>query len=357
MKKFALLLLAILLLLPAGMDAQRRKKPTKRPVPKKEEVAEEDPRIAQMLASTQKIIIVDSMVVDQSDFMRYIPLSPECGSLFMKNGQGQYTNELKDHRITATVVSGDSLSHLTSSHLIGQEWTQPAQLKGIDNASANFPYLMPDGTTLYFAQQGEKSIGGYDIFVTRYDAERGIFLRPENVGMPFASEADDLLYVVDETFQLGYFVTNRRQPAGKVCIYVFIPSKTRRIYQSEAYSDSQLRSLAAINRIADTWENTKERTDALMRLTNARKAHQAATGKSVQQYPNNGSLSELDEMRQQASAIQHDLQTKRAEYAQSTDAERQALRSSILAAEQELEVLLLDIKRKVKEIHNKQYQP
>lgn len=357
MKKIAILLLSLLLLLPASMDAQRRKKPVKKPTPKEEEVAKEDPRIAQMLASTQRVVFVDSMVVDRSDFIRHIPLSPECGSLVMDDNRGQYTNELNDHRIAATAMAGDSLLHLTSSHLIGQEWTQPVQLKGIDNAKANFPYLMPDGTTLYFAQRGDKSIGGYDIFVTRYDAEQGIFLRPENIGMPFASESDDLLYVVDETYQLGYFVTGRRQPADKVCIYVFIPSDTRRVYQSEAYSESQLRSLAAINRIADTWGNNSERADALKRLANARKASLTVAGKSGLKYSDKGSLSEIDEMRQQASAIQHDLQTKRAEYAQSTPAERQALRPTILALEQEQEKLLLDIKRKNKEIHNQQYQP
>ena len=357
MKKIAILLLSLLLLLPASMDAQRRKKLVKKPTPKKEEVAEEDPRIAQMLASTQRVVFIDSMVVDRSSFLHYIPLSPECGSLVMDDNRGQYTNELNDHRIAATTMTRDSLLHLTSSHLIGQEWTQPVQLKGIDNATANFPYLMPDGTTLYFAQQGDNSIGGYDIFVTRYDAERGIFLRPENIGMPFASESDDLLFVVDETYQLGYFVTDRRQPAGKVCIYVFIPSDTRRVYQSEAYSESQLRSLATIHRIADTWGDKSERSEALKRLAMARKARQSVVGKSRLQHTDDSSQSEIDEMRQQASAIQHDLQTKRAEYAQSTPAERQALRPTILALEQEQEKLLLDIKRKTKEIHNQQYQP
>lgn len=90
--------------------------------------------------------------------------------------------------------------------------------------SVNYPFMMPDGTTFYFAATGEESIGGYDIFVTRFDSESGSFLKAENIGMPFNSTANDYMYAIDEFNDIGWFATDRSQPEGKVCIYIFIPS-------------------------------------------------------------------------------------------------------------------------------------
>lgn len=90
--------------------------------------------------------------------------------------------------------------------------------------------MMADGMTLYFAAKGEESLGGYDIFVTRYNKSTGEFVRAENVGMPFNSPANDYLMAIDETCNIGWFVTDRNQTADNVCIYRFIPNETREVY-------------------------------------------------------------------------------------------------------------------------------
>ena len=348
MKRFIIFLLMAAILIPTAAAAQRRKKTAKKPTKPKEEIVEEDPRLQQMLASTQQVIFIDSIVVNKADILQHLPLSVDCGKLDITNGLGQYTNEMGDYRLTTVKEPGDSLSRLLMSELIGTNWTTPQPTKGID--SGNYPYMMPDGTTLYFAQQGEKSIGGYDLFVTRYDAEDGTFLRPESLGMPFCSEANDYLYIIDETYQLGYFVTDRRQPAGKVCIYVFIPTESRKAYVSEAYSDTQLRALAAINRIADTWGNGKARKEALERLAEAR---QSETGKHVAK---NEQRTELEELRHKAEVLEKALLLARNYYAKADEKERSALRSEILSGERELEQLQRDIRKKEKEARNAQYQ-
>ena len=65
MKRYAIILLALCLLCPLGADAQR-KKAKKNATP----AVVEDPRIQQMLVSTQKVVFIDSMVVGKNDFMR-----------------------------------------------------------------------------------------------------------------------------------------------------------------------------------------------------------------------------------------------------------------------------------------------
>ncbi|MDD5185401.1 MAG: hypothetical protein PHS84_09100 [Paludibacter sp.] len=100
-------------------------------------------------------------------------------------------------------------------------------------ANENYPFLLLDGITLYFASDGENSIGGYDLFITRYTPATNSFLKPENIGMPFNSPANDYMMVVDEQRKLGWFATDRNQPAGKVMIYTFVPNKYKIIIRSE----------------------------------------------------------------------------------------------------------------------------
>lgn len=346
MKRSALIILSLALLLPCAMQAQRKTKSAKKPV--KEVV--EDPRITQMLAVTQKVMFIDSMVVQKANFINHIPLSPECGKLEAPDNLGRYTNELRDHRLTTMFDVNDSLNHFMVSDFIGGEWTKPVLAEGFDDSSVNFPYLMPDGTTLYFAQQGAKSIGGYDLFVTRYDADSGTFLRAENIGMPFSSEANDYLYVIDETHQLGYFVTDRRQPRDTVCIYVFVPNETRLVYQTEAYSDQQIRSLARIDSISATWSDANVRQQGLERLKEARRQFNAKQT-SRQRQP-----SELESLRHQVEVLAKALQLSRNYYARANESERAMLRSEILQSERDLEALQLELRKKEKEFRNAQYQ-
>lgn len=347
MKKYILILLAFFVTLSAT-NAQSRKKVIKKNT-KVEAVEEEDPRIQQMLVATQKVMFIDSMVVDKRHFISQIPLSAEAGLLEQMDSLSQFTNELKDHRLITYFDKKDSAIHIAQSDYIANQWTTPVRVGGLSNSSANYPFLMPDGVTLYFAQKGEKSIGGYDIFVTRYDSESGTFLRAENLGMPFSSTANDYLYAIDEANNLGYFVTDRRQPTGKVCIYVFVPNETRKSYQSEAYTDSKLRALADINRIADTWSNKETRRQAVKRL-NDLKFKGAQTNSAYNQ------KSELESLQHQAEVLEKALLLARNHYARSSENERENLRPEILKSENELETLQLEIRRAVKKMHNAQYK-
>lgn len=41
------------------------------------------------------------------------------------------------------------------------------------------------------------------------------------------------MMVIDEAKQLGWFVSDRYQPEGKVCVYLFIPNDNRERVDSE----------------------------------------------------------------------------------------------------------------------------
>ena len=162
----------------------------------------------------------------------------------------------------------DSLMKLYRNSKVADEWGTPVVLEGFDTyGNDDYPFMCTDGVTLYFASDGNGSIGGYDIFMTRMDTESGKFLRPDNIGMPFNSTANDYMLVIDEVAGLGWFASDRNQPDGLVCVYVFVPEASKRKYDSDALGYERMLPLAKLSSIAATQDNEEELRKARLQLT------------------------------------------------------------------------------------------
>ena len=377
-------ILAIALLLPLSMSAQKRKKHVvKKPVV---EEPQEDPRITSMREMTQQIIIIDSIVADKDQLLSQLRLSDETGRIVSSVdffGEGDSTTVFINEMGNKAYLSqpDDSLhQQLCTSDLLGGEWSKPQLLKGISEgiSEAAYPFMLADGTTFYFAGKGEESIGGYDIFMTRYDARSNSFLKPENIGMPFNSEANDYLFAIDEYAHIGYFVSDRRQPEGKACLYIFIPKESRKTYDPIVYTEAEIRGFADISSIADTWGNGEERNAALARYydisINSLKAantnsqpeyntiasqelviNDALTYSSTKDFRSREAAvlyKQLIEARQQLCSLNGQLEKSRSYYSKATGAEKQSLRREILQAETEVIQLNSQIQTLEKETRN-----
>lgn len=373
--------LTLILLLPLALCAQKKKKRVvKKPAV---EVQKEDPRITNMREMTQQIIFVDSIVTDKNQFLTHLRVSHESGTImcpkqFLNKSQDDSTcvfiNEMGNKAYFS--LPDDSLrQQLYTIDKLGGEWSRPMAIQGISEgiSQAAYPFMLNDGITFYFAGKGEESIGGYDIFFTRYDSHSSRFLKPENIGMPFNSEANDYMYAIDEYNRIGYFVSDRHQPEGKVCIYVFVPSDSRKTYDLSAYTEQQMRGFAAISCIADTWGDGKERQAALTRLKNI-----GATGKDTRA----GLTADTDQLlvisdaltyssakdfrsreaaalyeqlvtaRKQLSTLNKELDSARDDFAKANASDREGLKKEILLGEEEVLQLAERIKTLEKQTRN-----
>jgi hypothetical protein len=378
MRKLLLIIAALGLLFSLNVDAARKRKP-------KTPVVVEDPKFTEMLSYTAKIVIIDSIVIDSLDFLDAIYTNPEEGRLtwydkfFKDNGDGiVYLNEIGDKCIYPKKNTTTGYNTLYESNLLSDGWTAGKPLEGIDDDGLlydfNYPYLMPDGVTLYFSARSSEGLGGYDIYRTRFDQDEGHFLRPENIGLPFNSDADDYMYVVDEENRLAYFVSNRRQPTGRTCVYCFIPFETRTIATG---NDQAIRSLAKIEHIADTWGNGTERKAALLRKE---KALSVAVNQRTTVFPtrlnfvindkttyqnisdfkvlaNKERMKKVITMQQQVNDLQKALKKNRFYFSIAPNEEqRETLRSEILQSEQQVEQLNDEILKLEKTIRNTENQ-
>ena len=381
-RQFAILSLA--LLLPLSLSAQKKKKrPVKKPVVVVVEEPQEDPRITNMREMTQQIVIIDSIVADKSQFLSHYVLSSETGKIMTASqisgieADGYvYLNEMGNKAYFGK-ADQNGVRQIYTSDKLGDRWGEPILMNGLSEGidEADYPFMMNDGITFYFAAQGEESIGGYDIFFTRYDSRSGSFLKPENIGMPFNSEANDYMYAADEQSGIGYFVSDRRQPKDTVCVYIFILPETRRSYDPTKFTEQQIHDFADITRIADTWGNGSERRAALERLkavfTNASrpttdKATEANTAivindrltytsaKDFRSPTAANRYRELLKARERLSHLEAELQKTRDRYAQADENGRKLLSEIILHNEEQSLILRNNIHTLEKQIRNEE---
>ncbi len=227
-----------------------------------------------MYEHVEKLTVIDSLVVDKADFFKAYKLSDETGK-FVTSDNLPYA---QPDSITAVFMpqSGDRMMWastdslgisclMETSRLLDGTW-EPYQKEDeilSNNGEVSYPFMMPDGSTLYYAYNGPGSLGGYDIYLSRKNAEDGTYYQPQNLGMPYNSEFDDYLLVIDEMTGVGWWATDRNQIPGKVTIYVFIPNTVRQNYSID---DPNLHMYAKLNSIKDTWEEGADYSEYLERI-------------------------------------------------------------------------------------------
>ncbi len=326
-----------------------------------------------MLDHVEKVTIIDSIVVDKSDFFRNYRLSSSAGSLngaealpFKVDEDSMMVVYMPESKASMFWSQADTagVRHLYESvELYGGKWDAGRQLPetvNMDGSSA-YPFMMADGLTLYYANNGKESIGGYDIFISRKDSETGEFYQPQNIGMPFNSPFDDYMLVIDEFTGAGWWATDRNRIPGKVTIYVYIPNQVRENYSPD---DPNLMSYASIRDISDTWNGAdfsglladinsistiekKERKDFEFHLTNG------VVYTRFDQFKTSEARHRMEELmvmiQNQKSDIER-LNRLREQYSKVTDVQRGALRGEILRLENKVDKFFDDRERVENEI-------
>ena len=230
------------------------------------EEAERELSIAQSAMSrVEKIAVIDSLCVSKDDFFKHYKLPNSSGKLldasqipFASGQQGAvmaYSSEGGDYMIWGEPDSIGNVHLVESTCLLDGTWQEP---KGIgdhfSNKYADYPFMMPDGVTLYFASDGEGTMGGYDIFVATRDATTGEYLQPQNVGMPFNSPYNDYLLAIDEDNGIGWWATERNRQGDNLTIYVYSVNDIRKNYDPE---EDDIQSMARLIDYKSTWNGNE----------------------------------------------------------------------------------------------------
>lgn len=333
-----------------------------------------------MLSAVERVVVFDSLIVPASRVLESMALSQESGRILRSKDKGLsddpestlFLNELGDQIIFAQADTSGT-NRLYSADIVDQKAGNQRRLDELDEdgtSELNYPFMQADGQTLYFARQSEDGLGGYDIFMTRYDADEKHFLIPENIGMPFNSPANDYFYCVDETYNIGCFATDRNTTGDSVAIYYFIPNTARRVYNEVEVGNEALRQLARLTNLQLTWGEQNQVKAARARLAQCRDEQGEAAGKKptfTLWVADNRAIHSTDELtsdearkavqqwvdkKEELSRLEAQLESARNRYAQAATNERTSMKSDILAMEQNQEMLTLEV-RKLKRLAQK----
>lgn len=197
-----------------------------------------------MLDRVEKIRLIESVRVDSVDFFTKYMLSADVGDLLDRSALPPELADLEPVVVYRTqngkelfwAQPSDRNLTLMTCKVLDDGTTLPPEPMGDSfsdgGGDSNYPFVMQDGSTVYFANNGANSIGGYDIFMTRRSPD-GEVLQPQNIGMPFNSPYNDFMMVIDENRNLGWWASDREQIPGKVTIYIFEPSQMRENYDGD----------------------------------------------------------------------------------------------------------------------------
>ncbi len=246
---------------------------------KKQSTAEYDKVVARCrkgengLRGVDRVIIVDSVVVDKKDFLKAYPIAADMGSLKLseKGDIVQYQTQLNGMVLYPVHATDSTDLQIMRYYLENDRLTEGEVIEGLGiEGDINYPFLMPDGQTFYFAARCDEGYGNYDLYATRYDSDSKQFYQAENMGFPYNSYANDYMLVIDEAANLGWFASDRYQPHGKVCIYTFIPNESRQTIDYESTDLSELQNLASLQSISAiplTDEQKQAKAQAKKRLS------------------------------------------------------------------------------------------
>ena len=103
-----------------------------------------------------------------------------------------------------------------------ERWSTPEPLckEAVSPGNEIFPMRSPDGRRLYFSSDGLFGAGGYDLYMAAWNPATRTWGEVRNLGFPFNSPGDDLLFCDTPDGRYSLLASNRSCGQDSVVIYV-----------------------------------------------------------------------------------------------------------------------------------------
>jgi len=100
-------------------------------------------------------------------------------------------------------------------------WEPPVRLGPQVNSPGNerFPVLSADGKMLYFSSDGLPGMGGMNLYVSLWNEDTQNWDIAQNMGIPFSSTSNDLLYMLSDDSRFFYFASDRAATGDSLVLY------------------------------------------------------------------------------------------------------------------------------------------
>lgn len=137
-------------------------------------------------------------------------------------------------------------------------WGMASPVPGINTQyNEDFPFMAPDGKTLYFSSQGHNSMGGYDLFYTVLNEENNTWSAPRNIGYPVNGPGDDYTISYTANNRVAYITSDREGGNGDMDIWRIV------------FNEVQQNSFTVVTGKIQLPDSTIDRSDLTIMVTNS----------------------------------------------------------------------------------------
>ena len=289
-----------------------------------------------MLGFCNKPVVVAREKFSRKDFILYYPLQdrswrPVPNALDSLGDALVHATYIPDGQETLyySAADADGFRNLYRTQLADTVWTAPELLGEQLTSSGNevYPLLSPDGQSLYFASDGLYGMGGYDLYVSRWNKETREWDTPMNLGFPYSSPYDDLLFMNSADGKYSIFASNRECGADSVYVYVLEYDSMPIRYSVEDASE-EIRTLASLCPAADA-----------ARVDNASVVSKADDAESELQRKYVARVLEVRRLRDSIYVRGQRVDAARDVFAAASEAKRQEMAEEIINMEESLVAL------------------
>lgn len=186
-----------------------------------------------LLSNLSDLVVISKKQLNEADYFRSYDIKDIGGKLLVKPEDFKTATDKrkKDNSVVYLPRTGERVYYSSYgdngnngrdiyfvNRLPNGSWSKPQPMPAPINTEydEDYPFLHPNGRTLYFSSKGHNSMGGYDVFKTTYDSETQTWSKPENLEFPINSPDDDILFVTDSLEKTAFFSTGRYSPYGKI---------------------------------------------------------------------------------------------------------------------------------------------
>ncbi|MFL2664193.1 MAG: hypothetical protein ACJ0F1_04665 [Crocinitomicaceae bacterium] len=119
---------------------------------------------------------------------------------------------------TNDIQSGKDIFYQTKNK--SNNWDPPKRLSTDINTlmDEDFPFYDEGSGYLYFSSSGHNSMGGYDLFRSKFSLETLKSEKVENLNFPYSSTANDFLFIPNLPSENVIFSTDRNQDIDKLAV-------------------------------------------------------------------------------------------------------------------------------------------
>ncbi|MBA3900515.1 MAG: PD40 domain-containing protein, partial [Bacteroidetes bacterium] len=190
----------------------------------------------QLIRNITQLIVLEKKEVGERDFFRSYNLGAFGGKILVKPDDFKSALDIKLKEKSIMFLPdlagdiyfasyGDNAKNGKDIYkirkLLNGEWSEPESL-GLPINTAydeDYPFMHPNGRTLYFSSKGHNSMGGYDIFKSELNLSTGTWSKPVNHNFAINSPDDDILFITDAEQKYAYFSSSRASIDKNITLY------------------------------------------------------------------------------------------------------------------------------------------